>query len=245
MFTRKNKPATLSIFRPDRDVPKKKEPKRDYWVEYWNSLPGLRSHRIGFHTYESGASAIQELFRGLSPRVWNKKWLARHKINSKLLTRPWSHIEVRRAIKILSEMTQAGNWPGPGTWLSSLSLSDAVYNSMSQISMMTYARSLRCAREIREVHLSFVEEKASPDAKKMLVVFRDYHVEISSKIAEELARQYNVLCESDPLISQIAGGPGGFARMLSEWLLEKNTPEPGDKITPPDGWLWRQFARTL
>lgn len=247
VLERKKQPQKVTLFRPGNKTlqTKQKISKTDPWVEYWNLQPGLVVHRPDSKVYKRGAQAVQELLKGLSPRRWDMSWLNRWRIYERVLHQPWSQAEVKRSIRLLSKMTEPGNWPGPDTWLSQLALADAVYNARSCTSMLVLARCSVTPKKLKTYQDTMTWEKVSPQAQTIAAPLRAEGIEIWPSIAEKMARRYNNLCQENPLLVHLSGGLEGFGRMLARWLHEQNNTNPGTQLEPPDGKLWKMFLSSF
>ena len=250
MLVRRKEPPKLSVYRPKvvkfpNKQRQQKEHQTDPWVEYWNLQPGLQTHRAGTKTYMNGAKACRQLLTGLTPRRWDVGWVTKNRINERFLYEPWPPQQVKRAMRLLSAMTEPGNWPGPATWLSRLNLPTAVYNPRSCTSMLVFARCQKAPKRLYAHQDEVSWENASPQAQTVAEPMRAAGVVVWVSVAEGVARHYGELCRENPLITHISGGLEGFGRMLARWLQEQNIDKPGKMIAPPNGVLWKRFIATF
>lgn len=217
------------------------------WVEYWNLHKTLKYHKPGTRMYEIGDKELRLLVsRGFAKSTrWDDEWLYKKNIPAKFLVQPWSQVDMRRAIRMLSLMASPGYWPGPGSFLTKSSIQGVVYAPQFGTSILLEARTLAKPRKLFQQINELNWEKASPQAQALAGPLRQEGIRIYPKVAENIARQYNLLCKGNPLMIHLCGGLEGFGRMLSRWLLEKNVKNPGKAIAPPNGRYWIEFVRTF
>jgi len=246
MEFKRTKPApNFTVFRPVKTTSPKPivNHRTDPFVEYWNSLLGLRKHRLGTAIYSSSAKAIRELLAGLSKRPWDPYWIKRNRINVRFLHDPWSEAAVYRAMDNLSQMTQIGYWPGPGSVLCKTNLSDAVYNPNKQVSWMMLARSRMNAPVSKERQEEFIKEKLSPASQELLNQCSIFSVVLPFPALPQIVKQYNndLKARYGPLLEHLCPGIDSFGRMLGAWLAAQGFDHPNGGIYPPNGWIWKKF----
>jgi len=248
-----NTPLKTSIYRHAKPLEsctktrKKQINTPNPWVEYWNLQKNLRKHKDPkAKVYIRSGSAAEELLRGFSrKKKWDSKWIAKHNIPEKVLYEPWAPVVIKRAIRMINVMVEPGMWPGPNSWLARISMEDAIYNRRTASSMLVLARCMPKPKSFFEKTTEEHWENASPQAQTVAAPLREMGIGISATVAESIAKQYNMLCESNPLLVHISGGLEGFGRMMARWLLEQGIRSPNYNICPPSGRLWRRFSATF
>lgn len=237
----------LTVWKPVLVKKEKRKviPATDDWVEYWNTLPNLISHRTGSDVYKKSAKAVQNLLNGMPKLTWNKEWIERNHIHYQFLTQPWPAVAIEKTMQILSQMGSPGYFPGPVKSFTGMSLANMIYNSWGQTSWMMYARSKGKASLASKHGEEYWISKASPPAKMLLAQLETFNAKIPVGTAEEICRQYNILCRQDALFRHLCPGIESFGRMLGRWLVEQKRPKPGTAIAPSDGWLWKKFLTSM
>lgn len=227
--------------------PRKKINLPNPWVEYWNLQPNLRKHNDpNARVYIESVSAAEEILRGFSrKKAWDIKWIAKNKIPENVLYKPWAPAAVKRSIRVLNAMCAPGSWPGPDSWLRKSSMASAFYNSRTCTSAIVLARCQMRAQKFSDGVDECTWEKASPYAQTLAAPLKESGIEVRASVAEDVAKQYNIICKNDPLLVHVSGGLEGFGRMLARWLLEQDVMRPGYRIKPPSGYLWRKFIATF
>jgi hypothetical protein len=247
-----NTPLKTSIYRHSKTLEsctktRKKENMPNPWVEYWNLQKNVRKHNDpNAKVYVASGAAAEEILRGLSSKKrWDSRWIAKNNIPEKVLYEPWAPVVLKRAIRVIDTMLEPGCWPGPCSWLAKISMAECIYNPRAATSMMVLARCVPKPKSFFEKMREDQWENASPQAQTIAAPLREMGVDIGAAVAENIAKQYNMLCETNPLLVHISGGLEGFGRMLARWLLEQGIQKPGYNIRPPSGYLWRRFSATF
>jgi len=214
-------------------------------IEYWNTLPGLRTHRTGTCMYRNTSKLLNLLMeKGLGKYKFDPEWIKHARVNVRFLQEPWTEAAVRKAMDIVAQMVQPSYFPGPGSYLVKCSLYDVIYNARKQNSTLVSARSNMIARMEKSVHEEILRKKMSPQELKLLSIFEEYSIQIPLNFPQILCNMCNNLRETGPLARHLFSSCSDFALILAEWLSGNNLLQPRSGLLPPDGWIWKNFIHS-
>jgi len=245
-FRRTKQPFSKTIYQLPKEKVRPKNYRKNVFIEYWNTLPGLRHHKGDTATYRQASASIKELLQGLSSRPWDTHWIKQHRINARFLREPWSESGLYRAMDILCQMVSIGYWPGPKSWLSAMDLSTIIYNPRKQVSWMAFARSKMSAPLSKEASEAEARLAMSTEANELMDAMAKFSIQLPIQAPEVLIQMYNtdLKVQVGPLLEHICPGISSFGRLLGSWLAAQGLTRPNSGIYPPNGWIWKKFVRS-
>jgi len=236
------------------EQPKQETAKTDKWVEYWNSLPGVRKHKNpNSDKYRNTAKMIRVFANGklFSNKVLDKAWLKEKKIAKHLLTRKLNDTQLKEVLKELSKMFVVGYWPDEKGWVQSAGLAGLLYNKWSHNSWALVVQT-RPAATLKETQPNKPQE--NEDAYFVAAV-EELEQTLENEEFEENDRKQVARCVDmldkwwetwDGKTQRLAERFGfiGLCRYFGEWVGGRAARWGELKLSfiKPGGKLWDEFC---
>lgn len=235
-------PKKKCVFRQSKtEKIHKKEPPKNEFLEYWNSLENVRKHKnIQSKIYKNSARFVKILlFEGLGNYEFDREWIKKFNIQERFLKTPWPKEIFFFSIYTINEMCKVGNWPGENSWLSKMSLENIIYNPITSTSILTLAR---CRGKATSQKEGIAEINLTEAQNMFFQLFKDSRTPISSYLVPLLHKTYNNLYNERPIVRHLCPSFLAFGRVLFDWLSERNITSTS-ALKPTEGWLWQKFEK--